>query len=71
MVDVVRDIRVRGLDRSSKPRVYLPAAQTPDTSGDLDVPKDLVVRATTGACGLVAPALRAIRVSPLEAMRAE
>jgi len=41
---VVGDIRVRGLERTSEPQMYLPAPQAPDPfPGGFD-PKDLVIR---------------------------
>jgi len=44
VVGVVGDIRVRGLERTSEPQMYLPAAQAPDPfPGGFD-PKDLVIR---------------------------
>ncbi len=44
VVGVVRDIRVRGLERRSEPQLYLPARQAFDRSPGLFDPKDLVVR---------------------------
>jgi predicted permease len=44
VVGVVGDIRVRGLERTSEPQMYLPAAQAPDPiPGGFD-PKELVIR---------------------------
>jgi putative ABC transport system permease protein len=65
VVGIARDIRVRGLERSSEPQLYIPAAQAPDTIGELYVPKDLVIRAGAAAGGLVS-AVRDIiaRVDP-------
>jgi predicted permease len=45
VVGVVRDIMVRGLERTSEPQLYLAAAQAPAQLGGLYIPKDLVVRA--------------------------
>jgi ABC-type antimicrobial peptide transport system permease subunit len=46
VVGVVRDIMVRGLERTSEPQVYIPAKQPPEAGlGGLYVPKDLVIRA--------------------------
>ena len=45
VVGVVGDIKVRGLERTNEPQVYIPAKQPPDEGlGDLYVPKDLVIR---------------------------
>jgi len=59
VVGVVRDIRVRGLERPSEPQVYLPSGQVPDGGLILYAPKDLIVRAETSLEPLV-PAIRAI-----------
>jgi predicted permease len=59
IVGVVGEIKVRGLERSSEPQVYLPLAQVPDGFGGLYHPKDLVVRAEQGREALV-PAVRRI-----------
>jgi predicted permease len=55
VVGVVRDIRVRGLERSSEPQLYVPDAQAPDTIGDFYAPKDLAIRAPGRAAGLAGP----------------
>jgi predicted lysophospholipase L1 biosynthesis ABC-type transport system permease subunit len=44
IVGIVRDIKVRGLERSSEPQIYLPTAQVPENLGGLYQPKDLVIR---------------------------
>jgi predicted permease len=59
IVGVVGDIRVRGLERTSEPQVYLPYNQEPDSSFIFYIPKDLVIRATTPLDQLV-PAVRSI-----------
>jgi predicted permease len=59
IVGVVADIRVRGLERTSEPQVYLPYKQQPDNSFIFYAPKDLVIRASTPLDQLV-PAVRAI-----------
>jgi putative ABC transport system permease protein len=59
IVGVVGNIRVRGLDRSSEPQVYLPYLQVGD--GDLVwyAPKDLAIRASGDVRGLL-PAVREV-----------
>ncbi len=59
IVGVVRDIRVRGLEGSSEPQVYVPAPQVADGSLIGYVPKNLVVRTSVPPTGL-APAIGAI-----------
>jgi predicted permease len=58
VVGVVGDIRVRGLERSSEPQVYLPDQQVPDGGIIAYTPKDLVVRARDAAS--LVPSLRKI-----------
>jgi putative ABC transport system permease protein len=64
VVGVVRDIRVRGLERSSEPQLYFAAAQAGGLGG-LYIPKDLVIR-TTSPMETVLPAVRDVirRVDP-------
>ncbi|HKQ61735.1 MAG TPA: ABC transporter permease [Candidatus Polarisedimenticolaceae bacterium] len=57
IVGVVRDIRVRGLQTSSEPQVYLPSQQVPDGSVIGYAPKDLVIQAAVSPEAL----LRAVR----------
>jgi predicted permease len=59
IVGIAADIRVRGLERTSEPQVYLPYKQQPDNSFIFYVPKDLVIRASTPLDQLM-PAVRAI-----------
>ena len=59
VVGVVGDVRVRGLEQTSEPQVYLPATQQADSSLINYPPKDLVVR-SAGAAGTLAPAIRRI-----------
>jgi predicted permease len=65
VVGVVGDIRVRGLERTSEPQLYLPGDQPWNPIPPLYIPKDLVVRASVRDPGLV-PAIREIvrRVDP-------
>jgi predicted permease len=58
VVGVVRDIKVRGLERTSEPQLYLPTSYSPPP-GTLYDPKDLVIRASTPAAALM-PAVREI-----------
>lgn len=45
IVGVVSEVKVRGLERTPEPQVYIPAYQPPDIGlGGLYVPKDLVIR---------------------------
>jgi predicted permease len=59
VVGVVGDIKVRGLERTSEPQMYLPAAQSPDGFPSIFDPKDLVIRHAGEGESLV-PAVRAI-----------
>jgi predicted permease len=56
IVGVVKDIKVRGLERTNEPQLYLSAAQGPGALGILYIPKDLIIRAGAGSAGLVAAA---------------
>jgi putative ABC transport system permease protein len=47
VVGVVGDIKVRGLERESEPQLYLPIHQIPPQTGDLYLPKDLLVHSST------------------------
>ena len=65
VVGVVRDIKVRGLERSNEPQLYLPAAQAPAQLGGLYIPKDLVIR-TADRSGTLFAAVRDVirRIDP-------
>jgi predicted permease len=65
VVGVVGDIKVRGLERTSEPQIYVPSGQAADSIPDFYAPKDLVIRASTPAASLL-PAVREIiaRVDP-------
>ncbi len=59
VVGVVGDIKVRGLERTNEPQMYLPALQVPEgLPGGFD-PKDLVIRHEGQADALI-PAVRQI-----------
>ena len=59
VVGVVGDIRVRGLERTSEPQMYLPAPQAADQSPANFDPKDLVIR-HSGEDEALVSAVRAI-----------
>jgi hypothetical protein len=59
VVGVVRDVRMRGVERRTEPQVYLSYQQIPDGFMPWHAPKDLVVRAD-GDTGALAAALRRI-----------
>lgn len=61
VVGVVGDVRVRGLERSSEPQLYLPAEQTPDGMPGVFDPKDLVIRHTGDDEALVTAVRRIVR----------
>jgi predicted permease len=52
VIGIVGNIKVRGLERSEEPQLYLPLNQPPEPLGGLYVPKDLVVRTTRDDPGL-------------------
>lgn len=56
---VVQDIRVRGLEQTSEPQVYLPYQQTPDGALVWYAPKDLVVRSALDP-DVILPAIRSV-----------
>ena len=59
VIGVVGDIRVRGLERSSEPQVYLSYKQVPDGWFSNYAPKDLVIHSSQSPDHLV-PAIRQI-----------
>ena len=59
VVGVVADIRVRGLEQSSEPQVYLPYRQVPDNSIIGYIPREMVYHASSDPGTLVA-AIRGI-----------
>ena len=61
VVGVVGDIRVRGLERTSEPQMYLPAAQAPDEMPAGFDPKDLVIRHSGQDEALVAAVRQVVR----------
>src|SRR6185295_1447140 len=65
VIGVVRDIKVRGLERTNEPQLYMSAAQAPAQLGGLYIPKDLILRASVPGQTLL-PAVRDVirRVDP-------
>lgn len=61
VIGVVGDVRVRGLERSSEPQVYLSYRQVPDGGVIGYVPRELVVRTTTEPDALLAPIREIVR----------
>jgi predicted permease len=61
VVGVVGDVRVRGLERTSEPQLYLPAEQIPDGFPANFDPKDLVVRHSGQDEALVAAVRKIVR----------
>jgi predicted permease len=59
VIGVVRDIRARGLERTSEPQVYLSAKQDPDNGLTYYAPKDLVIYSAQ-LPELLLPAIRQI-----------
>lgn len=67
VVGVVGDIRVRGLEQSSEPQVYLPYKQVDSMSLIGYTPKDLVVRSTLPTATLLPEVRRIVRqADPLQ-----
>jgi putative ABC transport system permease protein len=64
IVGVVGDVRVRGVERTSEPQVYMAFAQDSNNNA-FYMPKDIVIKSTVPAATLV-PAVRAVvrRVDP-------
>lgn len=60
VVGVVGDVKVRGLERTSEPQLYVPAAQAPEDFPPIFDPKDLVIRHSGRAESLVPGAIRRI-----------
>jgi len=65
VVGVVGDIKVRGLERTSEPQVYLPIDQVPEGfgAGSIYQPKDLVIRFSGPGAPLAAAARRIIQAA--------
>ena len=63
VIGVVGDVRVRGLEQSSEPQVYLPYEQVKDGWLIGYVPKDVAIRTSQGDPLQLAPAVRRIVAS--------
>jgi predicted permease len=61
VVGVVGDVRVRGLERSSEPQMYLPASQAAEDSPAIFDPKDLVIRHSGQVEALVSAVRQIVR----------
>lgn len=59
VVGVVRDVKVRGIERTSEPQVYLPYQQVGDSALIFYAPKDMVIRSSSSG-QLLMPAVRRI-----------
>jgi predicted permease len=59
LVGIVGDVRVRGLEATSEPQVYLPSSQMPERQYVFFAPQTLAIRSTQEAATLV-PAIRQI-----------
>jgi predicted permease len=62
VVGMVGDIKVRGLERTSEPQIYLPAPQVSEPSPANADPKDLVIRHSGQADPLVSAIRQIVRV---------
>lgn len=61
VVGVVGDIKVRGLERTSEPQMYVPAPQAPAEFPATFDPKDLVIRHTRSTADIVAAVRGVVR----------
>jgi predicted lysophospholipase L1 biosynthesis ABC-type transport system permease subunit len=66
VVGVVGDVRVRGLERTSEPQVYLSHLQVPEGGLIFYDPKDLVIRSSVPASALLPAVRRIIRSADAE-----
>jgi hypothetical protein len=66
VVGIVGDVKVRGLERSSEPQMYLPAAQAPDGLPSGFDPKNLIIRHSGSGEGLVSAVRQIVRATDSE-----
>ena len=66
VVGVVGDVKVRGLERTSEPQMYVPALQAPEGLPAIFDPKDLVIRHSGGVDTLVATVRQIVRAADPE-----
>jgi predicted permease len=66
VVGVVGDIKVRGLERTNEPQMYLPAAQVPEGFPATFDPKDLVIRHAGRGDTLVSAVRQIVRAADPE-----
>ncbi len=63
VVGVVGDVKVRGLERTSEPQIYLPAPQAPDGMAAIFDPKELVIRHAGQGAALLAAVRQIVRAA--------
>ena len=63
IVGVVRDIRVRGLERTSEPQIYVPVRQAPVPSAPVYDAKDLVIHHSGQAASIVTAVRSIVRAA--------
>jgi hypothetical protein len=66
VVGVVGDVKVRGLERSSEPQLYVPALQAPEELPAVFDPKDLVIRHSGQIQALVSAVREIVRATDPE-----
>jgi putative ABC transport system permease protein len=66
VVGVVGDVKVRGLERTNEPQLYLPAAQVPEGALINYDPKDLVIRHSAQGVALLPAVRRIVRAADPE-----
>jgi predicted permease len=73
VVGVVGNVKVRGLERTSEPQMYLPATQAPDDIPAIFDPKDLVIRHSGQDAALLSAVRQIVRAvdpaQPISAVR--